>query len=152
MNTEEYGCAYQRGFERTARLLIARGISWDCAQETAQAAWARGWEKRDQLRDSKMVMTWVNTIALNMYRTGLRREPFLEELPEMLAMPRLNLAVFDLRRALKTCKKNERMVLQRHYLEGYKVREIARAHGWSETAVRIRLLRARRAVAKRLAA
>src|ERR1700730_1978979 len=73
MNTEEYGCAYQIGLDRTVRLLIARGISWDCAQETAQAAWARGWEKRDQLRDSKMVMTWVNTIALNMYRSSLRR-------------------------------------------------------------------------------
>jgi DNA-directed RNA polymerase specialized sigma24 family protein len=44
------------------------------------------------------------------------------------------------------------MVLQRHYLEGYKVQEIASAHGWTETAVRIRLLRARRAVGKRFAA
>ena len=32
------------------------------------------------------------------------------------------------------------------------VQEIARAHGWTETAVRIRLLRARRAVGKRFAA
>ena len=39
-----------------------------------------------------------------------------------------------------------------HYLEGYKVQEIARAHGWTETAVRIRLLRARRAAGKRFAA
>jgi hypothetical protein len=37
-------------------------------------------------------------------------------------------------------------------LEGHEVREIAQAHGWSETAVRIRLLRARRAAAKTLVA
>jgi hypothetical protein len=42
------------------------------------------------------------------------------------------------------------MVLQRHYLEGFKVQEIAEQHGWTETAVRIRLLRARRTVGKRL--
>jgi DNA-directed RNA polymerase specialized sigma24 family protein len=42
------------------------------------------------------------------------------------------------------------MVLQRHYLEGYKVQEIAQQQGWTETAVRIRLLRARRTVGKRL--
>jgi DNA-directed RNA polymerase specialized sigma24 family protein len=48
------------------------------------------------------------------------------------------------------CKQNDRMVLQRHYLEGYKVQEIASQQGWTETAVRIRLLRARRTVGKRL--
>ena len=42
------------------------------------------------------------------------------------------------------------MVLQRHYLEGFKVQEIAQQQGWTETAVRIRLLRARRTVGKRL--
>jgi DNA-directed RNA polymerase specialized sigma24 family protein len=42
------------------------------------------------------------------------------------------------------------MVLQRHYLEGFKVQEIAEQQGWTETAVRIRLLRARRTVGKRL--
>ncbi len=99
-----------------------------------------------------MVLTWTNTIALNLYRTGIRREPFLQELPEIVAAPKANVAVIDLQRALKTCKKNERMVLQRHYLEGYQVREIALANGWSDTAVRIRLLRARRAVAKKLIA
>ncbi|MFZ0594818.1 MAG: hypothetical protein WAM39_30445, partial [Bryobacteraceae bacterium] len=32
----------------------------------------------------------------------------------------------------------------------YKVQEIAEQHGWTETAVRIRLLRARRSVEKKL--
>jgi predicted DNA-binding protein YlxM (UPF0122 family) len=42
-------------------------------------------------------------------------------------------------------------VLHSHYIEGYKVQEIAEQHGWTETAVRIRLLRARRSVEKKLA-
>jgi len=152
MTREEYGSAYQRGYGLTVRFLVSRGLTYDSAQETAQAAWVKGWERLGQLRDSKMILTWMNSIALNLHRSFVRREPFLQTLPELPTPPRINLAAIDVRRILGTCKKNERLVLQRHYLEGYKVQEIARAHGWTETAVRIRLLRARRAVGKRFAA
>jgi len=152
MTREEYGSAYQRGYGLTVRFLVSRGLTYDSAQETAQAAWVKGWERLGQLRDTKMILTWMNSIALNLHRSYVRREPFLQTLPELPTPPRINLAAIDVRRILDTCKKNERLVLKRHYLEGYKVQEIARAHGWTETAVRIRLLRARRAVNKRFAA
>ena len=152
MTTEEYGNAYQRGYSLTVRFLVSRGLTYDSAQETAQAAWVKGWERLSQLRDSKMILTWMNSIALNLHRSFMRREPFLQALPELPTPPRINLAAIDVRRILQTCKKNERLVLQRHYLEGYKVQEIARSNGWTETAVRIRLLRARRAVGKCFAA
>ena len=150
MTREEYGAAYQKGYNLTVRFLVSRGLSYDSAQETAQAAWAKGWERLGQLRDSNMVLTWMNSIALNIHRSYVRREPLLQALPELSTPPRINLAAIDVRRILKCCKTNDRMVLQRHYLEGYKVQEIATAHGWTETAVRIRLLRARRSVGKRL--
>jgi len=152
MTSEEYGSAYGKSFARTARFLMMRRLSCDSAQETAQAAWVRGWERRGQLRDPKMVVTWINTIALNIYRSSLRREPFLQELPVVLIPPTVNLAAIDVQRILKFCRNKDRLVLQRRYLEGHEVREIAQAHGWSETAVRIRLLRARRAAAKKLVA
>jgi RNA polymerase sigma factor (sigma-70 family) len=152
MTAEEYGRAYGEGFIRTVRLLIMRGLCCDGAQELAQAAWVRGWERVAQLRDPKMVVTWINAIALNMFRTSLRRGPFLQELPEVLIPPTVNFAAIDVQRILTFCRKKDRLVLQRHYLEGHEVREIAQAHGWSETAVRIRLLRARRAAAKTLVA
>jgi RNA polymerase sigma-70 factor, ECF subfamily len=152
MTIEEYGSAYKNGYARTTRLLVTRGLSWDDAQETAQAAWVKGWEKRGQLRDSTTVLKWINTIALNMYRTNLRRVPFLQELPELAAPPERHLAAIDVQFILQTCKKNDRIVLQSYYLEDCKAEEIARAHGLSVTAVRLRLLRARRAVAKTLIA
>jgi RNA polymerase sigma factor (sigma-70 family) len=152
MTCEEYGNAYKKGYNLTVRFLVSRGLSYDGAQETAQAAWVKGWERLSQLRDSNMVLTWMNSIALNIHRSFIRREPFLQQLPELSTPPKVNLAAIDVRRMLQTCKKNDRLVLQRHYLEGYKVQEIARAHGWTETAVRIRLLRARRSVGKRFAA
>jgi DNA-directed RNA polymerase specialized sigma24 family protein len=97
-----------------------------------------------------MVLTWMNSIALNIHRSCVRREPFLQALPELSTSPKVNLAAIDLRRILRTCKRNDQIVLQRHYLEGFKVREIAQQQGWTETAVRIRLLRARRSIGKRM--
>ena len=150
MTTEDYGRAYQKGYSLTVRFLVSRGVPYDDAQETAQAAWAKGWERIAQLRDQSMVLTWMNSIALNIHRSYVRREPLFQVLPELSTPPKVNLAAIDIRRILKTCKHNDRIVLQRHYLEGFKVQEIAEEHGWTETAVRIRLLRARRAVGKRM--
>ena len=150
MTSEEYGHAYQRGYSMTVRFLASRGLSYDAAQETAQAAWAKGWERLAQLRDPNMVLTWMNSIALNLHRSLMRREPFLQALPELSTSPKVNLAAIDVGRMLKFCKHKDRVVLQRHYLEGYKVQEIAQQQGWTETAVRIRLLRARRTACKRM--
>jgi DNA-directed RNA polymerase specialized sigma24 family protein len=91
MNAEEYGQCLQ-GYIRTTRLLVSQGMSWDGAQEMAQAAWVRGWERRGQLRETIMVTTWINTIALNMYRSDLRRELLLREVPEVPAPPERHLA------------------------------------------------------------
>ena len=125
MTREEYGAAYNKGFNLTVRFLVSRGLAYDAAQETAQAAWAKGWERLAQLRDPSMVLTWMNSIALNIHRSYIRREPLLQALPELSTPPKINLAAIDVRRILKTCKHNDRMVLQRHYLEGFKVQEIA---------------------------
>ena len=150
MTTEDFGKAYQKGFNLTVRFLVSRGLSYDAALDTAQAAWAKGWERREQLRDPSLVLTWTNSIALNIHRTFLRREPQTQTLPELQAPPRTNVAAIDVKRILKDCKPNDRAVLEGHYIQGYKVQEIAKQHGWSETAVRIRLLRARRSVEKKL--
>lgn len=151
MTNEDYGKAYQKGFHRTVRFLVSRGLAQDTALDTAQAAWAKGWERRQQLRDPNLVLTWTNSIALNIHRTYLRREPQTQTLPELLqAPPGMNVAAIDVKRILGNCKPNERIVLEGHYIEGYNMQEIARRHGWSETAVRIRLLRARRSVEKKL--
>ena len=143
MTKEEYGTAYERGFTLTVRLLLSRGLFADQAEETAQAAWAKGWERLAQLRNQHMVVTWVNSIALNLFRSILRK-PVLQSLPERSAAPRINLAAIDVNRVLTFCRTNDRVVLQQRYLEDCAIRDIAQKHGWTETAVRIRLVRARR--------
>ncbi len=68
MTREGYGQAYQKGFSLTVRFLLSRGVQRDAADEAAQAAWVKGWERLEQLRNESSVTTWVNTIALNVYR------------------------------------------------------------------------------------
>src|SRR6185437_12698289 len=87
MSREEYSQAYSVGFESTVRLLLSRGADRDRAREASQAAWAKGWECRHQLRQPRKVLAWVNTIALNIFR-NLRRHPMLQ----LSAEPRLSWA------------------------------------------------------------
>jgi RNA polymerase sigma factor (sigma-70 family) len=150
MTDEYFGKAYQKGFNSTVRFLLSRGLSYEVALDTAQAAWTKGWERREQLRQPGLVLTWANSIALNIYRTMLRRELQGQPLPEFETPISLNVAAIDVERILTNCSPNDRIVLKDHYIDGYKTREIAELRGCSEMAVRIRLFRARRKIQRHL--
>ena len=149
MTRDEYGQAYQSGFQLTVRFLMSRGVFGDAAGEAAQAAWARGWERIGQLRSSQMVVTWVNSIALNLHRSCLRK-PAFEALGNLSMPPQTDVASIDLHKILSLCNSQERILLQEQYLHGVGISEIAHRQGCSETAARIRILRAKRAVRARL--
>jgi DNA-directed RNA polymerase specialized sigma24 family protein len=145
MTRSAYGQAYQAGFERTIRFLISRGAPRDGAQEAAQAAWARGWERLNQLRNDEMLLTWVNTIALNIYRRVRQTEERCRQpLPELYSRLRIDMAAIDIARILKFCRPRERRLLELQ-MQGVTTKEIALHNGVTETAIRIRLMRARRA-------
>jgi RNA polymerase sigma factor (sigma-70 family) len=146
LTNESFGNAYQKGFPLTVRFLLSRGLTYEVALDTAQAAWTKGWERREQLRQPNCVLTWTNSIALNIYRTMCRRERPIEPLAEVAASTSLNVAAIDVERILKECQPNDRVLLEEHYIDGYKTTEIARLEGCSEMAVRIRLFRARRKI------
>ena len=80
MTREEYGDIYQTGRERTIRFLLSRGAAPGLAPDIAQSAWLRGWERLSQLRDPQMIVTWINSIALNQYRRVIRTERLHQEL------------------------------------------------------------------------
>ena len=60
LTATQFGTAYTEGFDHTTHFLAAKGLPETEAREIAQAAWTRGFERRHQLRDSAMVLTWVN--------------------------------------------------------------------------------------------
>jgi DNA-directed RNA polymerase specialized sigma24 family protein len=140
---QEYGQAYQEGFPVTIRFLLARGIPGDAAEECAQAAWSRGWERIHQLRDREFLKTWVNSIALNIYRRSALLDSRRQTLSDCAGGPEIDVAAIDLARLLDSCSESDRVLLQ-HQLDGLSTCEMATAVGASEAAVRIRLMRARR--------
>lgn len=149
MTQEAYGTAYRKGFGNTVRLLRSRGASTDSAEDVAQAAWLRGWQKRDQLRDDRLVVTWVNTIALNYHRRGIKYEARFQALPEFCGHVGIDLAPLDAIKVLQFCRPTERMLFEQQ-LSGLTTKEIASEQGVTETAIRIRFSRARRAVRARV--
>lgn len=149
MTDYAYGEAYRAGFDRTVRFLLSRGAASDGAVEAAQAAWVRGWERLHQLRDEKMLLTWVNTIALNLYRGVWRKERMIVPLHERHSEFEIDLSPIDLRMVLELCHRRERALLELQ-VEGITAEEVANQRGVSQTAIRIRFMRARRAARERI--
>lgn len=150
MKRNEYADAFQNGYSATRRFLLSRGAALDEAEEIAQAAWVRGWEYRDQLRDPSMVSFWVNSIARNLFRARFRSSPVL---PLDGIDPSYSMGIEDhieVRRMLDLCSKRDRALLEKS-LEGYSAEEIAREEGITSTGVRVRMLRIRLAIRAQLA-
>jgi DNA-directed RNA polymerase specialized sigma24 family protein len=145
MTQEAYGQAYKQGFVRTVRFLRSRGASLDSAEDFAQAAWMRGWQKLDQLRDEGMIIGWVNAIAINYHRRGSQIEARYQALPEICGSVGIDLAPLDAAKILTLCRPPDRRLFEQQ-MGGLTTQEIAHKQGVSATAIRIRFLRARRAV------
>jgi len=137
--------AYENGSGRTVRFLVSRGVPQEHAQDIAQTAWMRGWERLYQLRDERLLSTWINSIALNTYRRAVYRDRLFQHLSESVrAESSINESAIDLSRIMSSCRPEDRSLLEAH-LAGVTPEEIAAADGVSQVAVRVRLLRARRA-------
>jgi DNA-directed RNA polymerase specialized sigma24 family protein len=90
-----------------------------------------------------MVTTWVNAIAINVYRSILRRMKPSAALTDFTGCAEQNVAAIDVVHILKFCKPRDRALLEQQ-MQGATAHEIAEKQGVTVTAIRIRLLRARR--------
>jgi len=150
MKRTDYATAFQNGYGATRRFLLSRGAPLEDAEEIAQAAWARGWEYKDQLRDPALVGYWVNSIARNLFRARFRTAPMA---PLDGVDPSYTMGLEDyieVRRILDRCPKRDRELLEKS-LEGYSAEEIAQTEGISSTGIRVRMLRIRQSVREQLA-
>jgi RNA polymerase sigma-70 factor (ECF subfamily) len=151
ITTESYGRIYQEAHERTIRFLLSRGVPSAMADDIAQSAWLRGWERLSQLRDERMLVTWVNTIALNQYRRAVRRQRSQQVIQEPIdgRTTAINLAAIDVAKALHLCRPPQRELLKAEMV-GLTAKEIARAQGVTEQSIRLRFFRARRSAREAL--
>ncbi|MGC4048899.1 MAG: sigma-70 family RNA polymerase sigma factor [Paludibaculum sp.] len=152
-NESTFENEFQEGFGRTVRFLHSRGVKGDLAEEIAQAAWARGWERRNQLQCTESVVSWVNGIAKNMFR-NIARTIYRTVPLSVTSDPCTNASrghgsmemesQVDIQRILEGEDERDGMILRLFYEEGYATQEIASRLGLSAVAVRIRLCRLRR--------
>jgi RNA polymerase sigma factor (sigma-70 family) len=148
MTATEFASGYQAGFSKTVQFLRSRGIGTD-ADEFAQAAWVRGWERREQIRNPSALTVWINSIALNLWREHNRHPVVgISDVRERASPPQNLIAILEVARRLKECSAEQRSLLEHFYLRGETVHDIARKAACSEVAVRIRLHRARQKLAK----
>lgn len=144
MTRETFGQAYQQGFRRTVRFLRSRGASAHSAEDVAQAAWLRGWERLHQLRDERTIVSWVNAIAVNVHRYTIHHEARYQALPDLHSSTGIEPARIDAARILTLCRPRDRDLFEQQ-MRGLTTDEIAAQQGVSTTAIRIRIMRARRA-------
>ena len=145
MDGENFADAFEKGFVGTRRFLLSRGAGADEAEEIAQAAWVRGWEYRQQLRDPGLIGFWVNSIARNLFRARFRSVTLtsLEGIDPSYKMGFEK--VLDLQRMLDRCGQRDKKLLQKT-LAGYSAEELAESEGISATGIRVRLLRVRQSL------
>jgi RNA polymerase sigma factor (sigma-70 family) len=148
---DEYGDAFTAGYSLTLRFLVSRGAALHDAEEIAQAAWAKGWECRGQLRNPSHVAVWVNSIAKNMLLNHYDRQQRTRSSDTEATRcghSRIQDAL-EVGALLRKCKPKDRALLRLHYIEGYTTAEIAQAVGMTPTAIRLRLMRIRNSIQRK---
>jgi RNA polymerase sigma factor (sigma-70 family) len=150
LDSDRFSAAFLRNYPVTLRFLLSLGAPPDLAEETAQAAWAKGWERRWQLRRPETVGNWVNSIAKNILKNRLRADRRLEALTDIASSHDVVASDVDLGAILNRCSRRDSSILVSYYLEGYTTEEIARQIGLTAVTVRVRLLRLRRALRTQL--
>ncbi len=151
LSRDDYARAYDEGFKKTVRFLAANGASPEIAEEVAQAAWVRGWERIGQLRHVQALAFWINSIAKNFLRNSFRRRHSSTELLETtLVTNPLESEQIDAERIFRGCTEVERQLLERYYLEGFTSHELSQEFGLSAVGVRVRLTRLKKNIVTRL--
>ncbi len=140
----EFAVAFQTHFRKTLRFLRSRGASEDLAEEVAQEAWARGWERLHQLRNPEVVDVWVNSIAKHLWRNRVVRDLRNRELSDNMAVDHRPDGKILWEQITQACGKEEQKILNMHYVRGYTSNEIAERVGSTALAIRLRLMRTRR--------
>lgn len=120
----------------------------DC-EDAVQEALLKGWLRLESLKQPQYFETWLIRILINECRNLYRRRRIAE------VEFRENLDVADpetpqLYDALMSLPQKYRILLELHYIEGYKTREIAKMMGMPESTVKWRLVYGRRELKRQL--
>lgn len=142
---DEFAAVYARKFTQTMRVLSALGVPSELAQEFAQGAWVQAWESRSNLRQPDRLMQWVNTIAINLFRTWLRQHS-REEILDIEPCYETGIIPARLIAELISAAGSDSGLIEHFYIRGRSSAEIAALWNTSPLAIRVRLSRARQRI------
>jgi RNA polymerase sigma-70 factor (ECF subfamily) len=135
---------------------ICRRLAGDAreAEELAQDAWVRAWERLDTFRGDAAFATWMHRLTVNLLLDRKRKDARMRQ--RMVSMDEDERSQWrapagappgtrlDLERAVAGLPDGARLVFVLHEVEGFKHREIADRLGVAVGTVKAQLHRARR--------
>jgi RNA polymerase sigma-70 factor (ECF subfamily) len=129
------------------------------AEELAQEAFVRAWQKLDSFRGASAFSTWLHRVTVNVVlgdrRSTARREARVkavgDDLPVDLSVSESSPGqVMDLERSIAALPDGARTVFVLHDVEGYRHKEIAEMTGLAVGTSKAQLHRARKLLRKAL--
>lgn len=142
---------------RLARVTFLVCGDRELAEECAQEALVRAWERVDRGASIDSLVGWTTTVALNWCRSQLRRQGAESRAIHRLPVPRhatgeSPMVDHDLHAAVLALPLRQREVVVLHYFLDQDVATIASTAGISKGAVKNALFNARASLADRLGA
>jgi RNA polymerase sigma-70 factor, ECF subfamily len=114
------------------------------AQDLLQESFVRAYRALPRFRGEAQFLTWVHRIAVNLFRSSLRRRHRAPGLPPPAPGPRPGEGE-EVRAALQQLQPQHRLVLALRYSQTLSYQEIADLLGWSLAKVKATIHRAKRA-------
>ena len=118
--------------------------------DAAQEAVIRAWERIGNLRKPEYFETWLTRILINVCYDMLRARKNVVPLEELAEQPAPEGADGELHDAIQKLNRELRIVVVLHYMEGYKLREIAEILEIPVGTVKTRLARAKKELREQL--
>lgn len=153
---DEFEVLVRRHNQRLYRAARAIMKSDDEAEDIVQQAWLEVYRHLEQFRGDAAFTTWATRIAVNAAISHARKRPVIAEVKEMVTneKPDADVERAELGKLLEECldrlpQGNREVMVLRDVLE-LDTAETAACLGLTEEAVRVRLHRARAAVAAEL--
>jgi RNA polymerase sigma-70 factor (ECF subfamily) len=159
-DTEQFGILVDRYGDEFARYATYMVGNRDDAADVIQDSLVRAFRSLRRCHDPARFKGWFFRIVSNQCKTHLkrRRRP-MKPLDEVMELPAADDPAFDaeareidhrVRDALHSLPQDQREAFVLKYIEGLTIPEIAKAISASEAALKMRLMRARRALLAKL--
>ena len=147
-------------YARLVAALALMSASRPAAEDAAQEALVRAWERVDQGQRFESMTAWITAVATNLIRSGIRRRLAERRALARVSRPGSRAAgqaalpdeAVDVARAIAALPRRQREALVLHYWLEFTVAEIAEVLGVSQGTVKSALHRGRRRLAQTLTA